>query len=247
MTNEIENGSDTSDRSGSADSIETRVLETDGEPIGPESVKSTPAISEGIVINGRYRVVGLLGKGGMGEVYLAEDTKINRKVALKVLHSDRVSSEDSIKRFSQEAQAVSALNHPHIMTVYEIESTEDGTLFFVAEFVDGQTLNHLIARGIAIETALDIAIQTLSALSAAHDAGLVHRDIKPENIMIRRDGYVKVLDFGLAKLGQQETHHLSPGSEDPTQAVRRTRPGTVMGTAAYMSPEQARGLQIDGR
>lgn len=246
MTDEVEKAGKTSEGQDPADSIETRVLETDGDP-AQVSERASSGLGEGVVINGRYSVVGLLGKGGMGEVYLADDTKINRKVALKVLHSDRVSNDESIKRFSQEAQAVSALNHPHIMTVYEIESTEDGTLFFVAEFVDGQTLNHLIARGIAIETALDIAIQTLSALSAAHAAGLVHRDIKPENIMIRRDGYVKVLDFGLAKLGQQETHHLSPGSEDPTQALLRTRPGTVMGTAAYMSPEQARGLQIDGR
>lgn len=128
MTDEVEKAGKTLEGQDPADSIETRVLETDGDQ-AQVSERASSGLGEGVVINGRYRVVGLLGKGGMGEVYLADDTKINRKVALKVLHSDRVSNDESIKRFSQEAQAVSALNHPHIMTVYEIESTEDGTLF----------------------------------------------------------------------------------------------------------------------
>lgn len=201
----------------------------------------------GTLLAERYEIARLLGKGGMGEVYLANDTRINRNVALKVIHSDLVSNKESLRRFALEAQAVSALNHPHIMTVYELDTTDDGALFFVAEYIDGQTLNHLVGANLDLHRALDIAIQVSSALSAAHEAGITHRDIKPENIMVRHDGYVKVLDFGLAKLTQKETQSISAGSEDPTQALHRTRPGAVMGTAAYMSPEQARGIHVDAR
>lgn len=206
-----------------------------------------PRLEAGQVLNERYEIIRLLGRGGMGEVYLAIDTRINRNVALKVLHTDLVSSKENLSRFAREAQTVSALNHPHIMTIYEFDTTEAGTRYFVAEYIDGQTLNRLVKETLQPDKALDIAIQVSSALSAAHEAGIIHRDIKPENIMVRRDGYVKVLDFGLAKLTQRQTSSTNSGSEDPTRASIRTTPGSVMGTAAYMSPEQARGLHVDAR
>jgi serine/threonine protein kinase len=209
---------------------------------------SAPRFGTGTLLNERYEIVKLLGRGGMGEVYLASDTRINRSVTLKVIHADLVSNKESVHRFTLEAQAVSALNHPHILTIYEIDSTGDGDLFFVAEYVDGQTLNHLIGSDLDVDKALDIAIQVTSALTAAHEAGIIHRDIKPENIMVRRDGYVKVLDFGLAKLAQRpKSGSTSSGSEDPTIALNPTSPGAVVGTAAYMSPEQARGRHVDER
>lgn len=216
----------------------------------PVSQDSPPRLKGGTLLNDRYEIVRLLGRGGMGEVYLAADKRINRNVALKVLHADLVSSKESLRRFALEAQAVSALNHPHIMTIYEFDNTDDGSLFIAAEYIDGQTLNNLIGTGLGIDKALDIAIQVSSALSAAHDAGIAHRDIKPENIMVRPDGYIKVLDFGLAKLTHQEEKVASSstsGSEDVTRGLNQTRPGAVMGTAAYMSPEQARGLRVDPR
>ncbi len=211
---------------------------------------SAPRFDVGTLLNDRYEIMRLLGRGGMGEVYLAADKRINRNVALKVLHSDLVSSKESLRRFALEAQAVSALNHPHIMTIYEFDSTDDGTLFFVAEYIDGHILNHMVGKGVGLDKVLDIAIQVSSALSAAHEAGITHRDIKPENIMVRRDGYAKVLDFGLAKLTQEQPSELpttASGSEDRTKALHRTKPGAVMGTAAYMSPEQARGINVDAR
>lgn len=215
-----------------------------------DSDPASPRFEVGTLLNERYEIVSLLGRGGMGEVYLAADKRINRNVALKVLHSDLVSNKESLRRFALEAQAVSALNHPHIMTIYEFDSTADGTLFFVAEYIDGQILNHMVGAGAGLDKVLDIAIQVSSALAAAHEAGITHRDIKPENIMVRRDGYVKVLDFGLAKLSQQQPASEpvpSSGSEDRTKALQRTKPGAVMGTAAYMSPEQARGINVDAR
>lgn len=221
----------------------------DADDIGRiPSMKTPPRFEAGTTFNERYRIESLLGRGGMGEVYLAEDTRINRRVALKVLHSDLVSSKESLRRFGLETQAVSALNHPHIMTIYEFDRTSDGTVFFVAEYVDGKTLNRLIGSELRIDTALEIAIQVCSALSAAHEAGITHRDIKPENVIVRRDGYVKVLDFGLAKLTDRQTStDERSGSEDPTRALNQTKPGQVMGTAAYMSPEQSRGLRVDAR
>ena len=146
------------------------------------SDSSPPCFEAGMLLNKRYEIERLLGRGGMGEVYLATDNRINRQVALKVLHSDLISSKEILRRFALEAQAVSALNHPHIMTIYEFSHTDDGALFFVGEYVDGLPLNRLIGADLDLEKALEIAIQVSSALSAAHEAGITHRDIKPENI-----------------------------------------------------------------
>lgn len=211
------------------------------------STDAPPRFGAGDILNERYEITQLLGRGGMGEVYLATDSRINRNVALKVLHPDLVSSKESLRRFALEAQAVSALNHPHIVTIHDFETTPDGMLFIVTEYVEGKTLNRLIRTDIDLDKILDIAIQAASALSAAHDAGITHRDIKPENVMVRRDGYIKVLDFGLAKLTQQRTRSSGAGSEEPTRPMPRTKPGMIVGTAAYMSPEQARGLHVDAR
>ncbi len=201
----------------------------------------------GDVLKQRYEIIRLLGKGGMGEVYLAYDTKISRNVSLKVLHSDVALNKDRLHRFTQEARAVSALNHPHIFTIFEFDKTEDEIHFIVGEFIDGITLNeHYSQNKLKVSEILEIAMQAASALSAAHEVGIVHRDIKPENIMVRRDGYIKVLDFGLAKLTRQ-TRLGGSGSEDPTQELNATNPGSIMGTASYMSPEQARGKQVDAR
>ncbi|MGD9561596.1 MAG: protein kinase [Pyrinomonadaceae bacterium] len=196
----------------------------------------------------RYKLEWLIGEGGMGKVYLAEDLRLHRRVALKVLPPNIVGDAERLMRFEREAQAVSALNHPNILTVHEFGEA-DGIHFIASEFVDGVTLRQKItAFGPSdLSETLDVAIQVSSALSAAHEAGIAHRDIKPENIMIRRDGYIKVLDFGLAKLAQPQAMSSGSGSEDATQALHRTRPGVIMGTAAYMSPEQARGKQVDAR
>jgi serine/threonine-protein kinase len=195
---------------------------------------------------GRYEIRSKIGAGGMGEVYLAQDTKLDRKVALKILPGEVLSNQQRMRRFEQEAKAASALNHPNILTIYEIDETDSGH-FIATEFIDGETLRARMRREpLKFSDALDVAAQIASALSAAHAAGIVHRDIKPENVMVRRDGLVKVLDFGLAKL----TERLPPESVDteaPTRAAVNTEPGVVMGTALYMSPEQARGLQVDAR
>ena len=194
---------------------------------------------------GRYEVLSRLGGGGMGEVYLAQDTKLGRRVAIKILASEVTSDQKRMRRFMQEAQAASALNHPNIITIYEIEET-DSTPFIAAEFIDGETLHQYTRHTrLTISQSLDIAIQVASALSAAHTEGIIHRDIKPENIMLRRDGLVKLLDFGLAKLTQRQTHFLD--AETTTGTSPKTVPGTVIGTLPYMSPEQARGLAVDAR
>ena len=191
---------------------------------------------------GPYKILGQLGVGGMGEVYLALHTRTNRKVALKLLPPHLIKDEQRAWRFQQEAHAVLALNHPNIVTIYDIGQA--GDIHFIAtEFIDGETLRERMDRApLEINEALDIAIQVAGALAAAHQAGVVHRDIKPENIMLRPDGYVKVLDFGLAKL--TESHVLPVAS---AMAKINTEPGLVMGTTRYMSPEQARGLSVNAR
>jgi serine/threonine-protein kinase len=192
-----------------------------------------------------YRIVSKIGSGGMGEVYLAEDTRLGRKVALKILNADLTRHEDRVRRFEQEARAASALSHPNILTIFDI-GKEDPTHFIATEFIDGQTLRSTLTRArMKISEVLDIALQVAGALAAAHASGIIHRDIKPENIMVRSDGLIKVLDFGLAKLVEAEAPSTDSGAR--TIAKANTDPGTVMGTAAYMSPEQARGQKVDAR
>ncbi|MGH9838337.1 MAG: protein kinase domain-containing protein [Blastocatellia bacterium] len=220
----------------------------------------------------RYQILSQIGKGGMGEVYLAQDTRLNRKVALKLLPAQYTEDAERLRRFEQEAQAASALNHPNIVTIYEIGEAE-GRPFIATEYIEGLTLRRKTANArLSIGEVLDIAAQVVGALAAAHAAGIVHRDIKPENIMVRPDGYVKMLDFGLAKLTEKFAgSEVLPPSPDTGEvalnetaphpvvttddvfatagggAMNETMPGIVMGTAQYMSPEQARGLRVDSR
>src|ERR1043166_8762657 len=193
---------------------------------------------------GRYEIRSPLGAGGMGEVYLAEDTELDRVVAIKILPASLATDPQRLQRFIQEAKTASALNHPHILTIYEI-GTFETSRYIATEYIDGETLGQRFKRGMTLLNVLEIASEIASALVAAHAAGIVHRDIKPDNVMVRRDGYVKVLDFGLAKLTETK-----PGSSDPeapTRAMVNTDAGTVLGTANYMSPEQAKGIAIDER
>ncbi len=193
----------------------------------------------------RYEIIAPLGAGGMGEVYLARDSRLERKIAIKLLPPEFLRDPARLQRFETEAKAVSTLNHPNIITIHEIGDADD-RLFITTEFVEGQTVRQMLSRGrIAPQLTIEIAIQIASALAAAHQAGIVHRDIKPENVMIRPDGIVKVLDFGLAKLTERQPVDSDP--EAPTAQLLDTDPGTVMGTATYMSPEQARGLRVDAR
>lgn len=206
-----------------------------------ESVVHSP-VTVGQVF-GRYRVLSAIGHGGMGEVYLAEDTTLGRRVALKFLPALVARDQVRLGRFEQEARATSALNHPNIITIYEV-GLINGCNFIAAEYVDGETLRCRLENSRPnLPEAVDIAIQIVAALSAAHQAGIVHRDIKPENIMLRADGIVKVLDFGLAKL----TYQVSANPEEATRRLVMTSEGIVMGTVAYMSPEQARALPVDAR
>ena len=201
------------------------------------------ALGDGDMI-GSYEIRSFISRGGMGEVYLAEDKRLGRKVALKLLPASFTTDDDRLRRFEQEARAASALNHPNIITIYEIREAA-GTHVIATEFVEGETLRMRMRRSaLTLSETLNVAIQVADALSAAHKAGIVHRDIKPENIMLRPDGYVKVLDFGLAKLSEQTTPAVA--AEAPTIQVR-TGSGIVIGTAGYMSPEQARGLSVDHR
>jgi Tol biopolymer transport system component/predicted Ser/Thr protein kinase len=193
---------------------------------------------------GPYEILAPLGAGGMGEVYRARDTKLGREAAIKVLPSETASDAGRRQRFEQEARSASALNHPNILTIYDIGST-DGTLYIAMELVEGKTLRELIAaEPLSTKKLLEVAVQAADGLAKAHAAGLVHRDLKPENLMVSRDGYVKILDFGLAKLIEPVSQELSVM---PTAIGSPTEPGTVMGTAGYMSPEQASGQTVDFR
>jgi serine/threonine protein kinase/lipoprotein NlpI len=193
---------------------------------------------------GPYRVLCPLGSGGMGDVYLAYDTRLGRRIALKLLPARFTADEERVRRFRQEARAASSLNHPNIITIHDIGEV-DGRHYMATEFVEGKTVRQLIASGaISLSRSLDIAIQVAGALSVAHQAAIVHRDLKPENVMVRGDGIVKVLDFGLAKL----TEWIAPvHTEAATLALVDTDPGLVLGTISYMSPEQARGEAADPR
>jgi eukaryotic-like serine/threonine-protein kinase len=189
-----------------------------------------------------YSIVRKIGAGGMGEVYLAQDKNLDRKVALKILPADVTSNRERMRRFVQEAKAASALNHPNIITIHEVGEA-DSRHFIATEFIDGETLRHRMKHGhLKIADLLEIASQAAGALAAAHAAGIIHRDIKPENIMVRRDGYVKVLDFGLAKL--TEPVGAIADTEASTKALVDTDAGIILGTANYMSPEQARATRL---
>ena len=211
-----------------------------------QSTEQRATAVAGQTIN-HYKVTSPLGAGGMGEVYLAEDTRLERRVALKFLPALFTQDKRHLRRFEQEARAVAALSHPNVCTIHEVVETGEGRHCIVMEYVEGVTLRERIAEGtMKVDEALDAVVQVASALSAAHAAGIVHRDIKPENIMLRRDGYVKVLDFGLAKLTEKKSEPFD--SEGKTRALElKTSPGMVMGTVAYMSPEQARALPVDAR
>jgi eukaryotic-like serine/threonine-protein kinase len=191
-----------------------------------------------------YRVLSPLGSGGMGHVYLAEDLRLGRKLALKVLTPRAVRHEEGLRRFEREARVISALNHPNILTIYDIGSA-DGVRFIATEYIEGDTLRSVLQRGrLRVEGVLDLAIQVVEALGAAHAAGVVHRDLKPENVMVRADGYVKVLDFGLAKLCAPTS---LTGTSAASPPAAETQDGVLLGTVSYMAPEQARGAEIDPR
>jgi eukaryotic-like serine/threonine-protein kinase len=226
--------------------IEKPALEVEARSLADEQAGATDERSAEQTI-GHYSIAALLGSGGMGDVYLAHDTRLGRQIALKLLPADYTKDADRLRRFEQEARAASALNHPNIITIHEIGQFE-GRYFIAAEYVEGTTLRERLADGaMKLTEALDVIVQVASALETSHAKGIIHRDIKPENIMLRRDGYVKVLDFGLAKL----TEGVGPGRgvdpEAPTRALAETAPGMVMGTPRYMSPEQARGVTVDAR
>src|SRR5262245_27217861 len=197
-----------------------------------------------------YRILVKLGAGGMGAVYLARDTKLDRKVALKVLPPDIALQRDRMERFIREAKAAAALNHPNIAHVYEIGET-DGTHYIAMEYIDGQTLRDKIHRDkVPVGYLLKYLIQVAEGLSKAHAAGIVHRDLKPDNIMVARDDYAKVLDFGLAKLVEPDFHeHDNTQTGEAAEALtqHQSMPGMVFGTIGYMSPEQAQGKPIDRR
>src|SRR5882724_7660866 len=200
-----------------------------------------------------YRIVSRIGAGGMGEVYLAQDTsELGRNVALKIVPAEVAKDKDRLQRFTQEARTVSNLNHPNILTVYEFGQTDSGS-FIAAEYIDGVTLReHLSGRRLKLVDILDLGIQIVAALNAAHEAGVTHRDLKPENVMVRRDQIVKVLDFGLAKLALPSSTSSPAANEEidreaGTRVFVQTEPGLVMGTVGYMSPEQSAGHGIDQR
>ena len=229
--------------------IESPAIEVEARELAADKSTSEAELTTGESFS-HYRIISPLGSGGMGDVYLAQDTVLGRQVALKLLPEDLTSDQNRLRRFQLEARAASALNHPNIITIYEIGKVDDRH-FIATEFIDGTTLRqsfsgegqHTSGKQLRLREVLDIAIQTADALAAAHEAGIVHRDIKPENIMVRRrDGYVKVLDFGLAKLTEGAID-----TEAPTMAQVKTDAGVVMGTVTYMSPEQARGEEVDVR
>jgi Tol biopolymer transport system component/serine/threonine protein kinase len=230
--------------------LAARGLAADGSRAASSSAASPAASPAGATVGrvlGPYRVLSLIGAGGMGEVYLARDTRLGRQVALKILPAVFTRDPQRVSRFEREARAASALSHPNIVTIYEVGEAE-GAHFIATEYVEGRTLRRVIAGGAPAEReTLEIAGQIAEALAAAHAAGIVHRDIKPENVMLRADGYVKVLDFGLAKLVEPSAPGGDDGAGNSAGEKFLTEAGAVMGTAAYMSPEQALGRELDQR
>ena len=229
--------------------IERPAMEVEARGLAGDQETTKAALSIGKSIS-HYRIIAPLGAGGMGQVYLAQDLMLGRRVALKLLPASFTEDVSRLRRFELEARAASALNHPNIITVHEIGQV-GSTRFIVTEFVDGVTLRqHMEDRRLALDEALDIAVQVASALVAAHGKGIVHRDIKPENIMVQKESYgarenIKVLDFGIAKLAERPRSPTDP--EMTTQMLVKTEEGIVIGTASYMSPEQARGERVDAR
>ena len=212
-------------------------------PALPPDAAAPRALGKGTHL-GSYEILGSLGAGGMGEVYRARDARLGREVAIKVLSGEVAADRDRLKRFEKEARSASALNHPNIVTIYEI-GAEGGISYIAMERVDGETLRDLLDHGaLAIRRLLQIAPQIADGLAKAHEAGIVHRDLKPENVMVTKDGLVKILDFGIAKLTAAEP---SGGGDSGLPMVTGTTPGLIVGTAGYMSPEQARGESVDFR
>src|SRR5258708_2363846 len=193
---------------------------------------------------GQYSILGPIGAGGMGEVYAAHDPILGRKVAIKVLPVRLTGDRDTLTRFTQEARSASALNHPNIITIHEVGTEPSGTPYIVMEYVEGRDLRSFVNEPPTNRKLLDIAAQIADGLAAAHERGIVHRDLKPENLMVTNDGYVKILDFGLAKIVRP-----TPGESDATAQLEMpgTTPGTILGTVGYMSPEQATGRTLDFR
>ena len=195
---------------------------------------------------GHYEILSLLGKGGMGEVWRARDTKLGREVAIKTLPEEFAQDADRLARFEREAKLLASLNHPNIAAIHGFEE-DNGTHFLVLELVEGDTLADRLKRGaIPVEESLTLALQIAEALEAAHEKGVIHRDLKPANIKVTPDGNVKVLDFGLAKAFVGDQGGVS-AADSPTLSMQATGQGVILGTAAYMSPEQARGLETDKR
>ena len=220
-----------------------RFIETSSVGLATKVIQNQQADSLVGQTIGHYKISESIGTGGMGEVYLATDITAGRKAALKLLPLRFTGDAERLKRFQREAHAVVGLNHPNILTVYEI-GEDHSTHYIASELIEGETLRQRLTRGpIQLSEAVDVAIQVASALAAAHQAGIVHRDIKPENIMLRPDGYVKVLDFGIAKLAEQELPATMP--RDEALSLVETNLGSILGTVRYMSPEQACGGQVD--
>src|SRR6476619_5975170 len=220
-----------------------RFIETSSAGLAAKVIQNQQADSLVGRTIGHYKISESIGTGGMGAVYLATDITAGRKAALKLLPLRFTGDAERLKRFQQEAHAVVGLNHPNILTVYEIG--EDHSIHYIAsELIEGETLRQRLTRGpMQLSEAVDVAIQVVSALAAAHQARIVHRDIKPENIMLRPDGYVKVLDFGIAKLAEQEVPTTTP--KDEALLLVETNLGSILGTVRYMSPEQACGRPVD--
>jgi serine/threonine protein kinase/TolB-like protein/Flp pilus assembly protein TadD len=241
LRSEVESLISSHDQAG--DSIEAMAVEAATEML---SDRADPIAGKHI---GHYQVLSLIGRGGMGEVFLAQDASLGRKVALKLLRAEFTGDEERLRRFRQEARAASALNHPNIVTIYEIGEAEVGRVI-VMEFIEGRTLREVAREPLSLEAVLKLCGQIAKALNVAHTAGIIHRDIKPENIMVRNDGYVKVLDFGVARLAAVRVAELSVNEERAYQllagAAADTNPGTIIGTPAYMSPEQAARKSITG-
>jgi serine/threonine protein kinase len=209
-------------------------------PSDPKPESDSPVAMIGRKLD-HYEIQEKLGEGGMGQVYLARDGKLSRQVAVKVLRDQFSSDARSLRRFEQEARSVSVLNHPNIVTIHDIGNVQ-GTPFIVMELVEGESLRTLLKEGpLPMRTTLKLAAQAAEGLAKAHGVGVVHRDLKPENLMVTADGFLKILDFGLAKLHSPST------MSDSMQTMEATHPGTVVGTLAYMSPEQASGRDVDFR